>query len=212
MVYRPVSSSDQTARKMSCQVTLPDIGLEEVFAEKSVHEITQWIWKAYVDTNTNGVVVRSACVKAEAHTLVVEDDCLECVVKANKIIRDIPGSKLTKEDTDRLHKSCVQFVKSVRDYCHCPEAAGLEIGSWRILTHEIWGCYIVRMHLVKGDVKIADVRGIHAVYHAHLGIMSSAVSIGGLINFGGHKLALAGTHTTANKQKDVVLYKSRYDV
>ena len=212
MVYRPVSSSDQTARKMSCQVTLPDIGLEEVFAEKSVHEITQWIWKAYVDTHTNGVVVRSACVKAEAHTLVVEDDCLECVVKANKIIRDIPGSKLTKEDTDRLHKSCVQFVKSVRDYCHCPEAAGLEIGSWRILTHEIWGCYIVRMHLVKGDVKIADVRGIHAVYHAHLGIMSSAVSIGGLINFGGHKLALAGTHTTANKQKDVVLYKSRYDV
>jgi serine/threonine protein kinase len=191
---------------------LPDIGLEEEFAEKSVHEITQWIWKAYVDMHTNGTVVRSGSVKAEVHTLVGEDDCLECVVLANKIIRNIPGSKLTTKDTTRLHNSCVRFVKSVGDYCHSQETIGLDIGSWKILTHKIWGCYIVRMHVVKGDVAIASLRGIHAVYDAHLGIMSSAVSIGGLISFGGHKLALAGTHTTATQQKDVVLYRSRNDV
>jgi serine/threonine protein kinase len=87
----------------------------------------------------------------------------------------------------------------------------LDIGAWKILAHKNWGRYIVRMRVVEGEVAIADVRGVHAAYDAHLGIMSSGLSIGGLISFGGQKLALSGTHTTGTTQQEVVIYRPRED-
>jgi hypothetical protein len=205
---KPRDTRKSGSLKLNGEITIPDMGAHGVFRDSHTADIANWVMTIASSAQMNCQRPKTSAVLVQFRKLVPDDSCEFCYVVAGKIVRTFTGQSLSAEVSDILKKSCASFVEKVEEYLQARKE-GQELGSWMQLKDRTWGVYRVRMYMEDNVVMVADVRGVDAPYDRQLQGITDAVSVGGLMGFGGQKLVLAATHTTKTHTDDVVLYRPR---
>ena len=192
--------------------TILESGSQKVFQEATVGDIHDWGWST-ADTE----LANRPVITLEWSDHAEDSSSVLCYVMNHKIIKCDAGLQLLDAEFALLEKSCKIFVNEMMKYCgrlpdDLNEKSGVkhELNEWRQLGDFEYGCYRLKMYLQNGVPTISDVQGVHAHYDTRIENMTGAITVGGLVNYGGQKLVLAGISHIYDANDRVVLVLPRF--
>jgi hypothetical protein len=200
---------NETTLGMNYTVTIPEAGSEKTFEEfNRIGELIDWGRSVANTEMDNELGISCEVARSKDNSM-----CLLCYVVKHSIRRCDIGNQLSAVDVLTLEEGCNIVVDNIKTHCmkQVTEEEESELGEWGLLGHPIWGCYRIKMYVgPEGIPKIYDIQGIHAHYDAKLDNITSGISIGGLVNYGGQKVVLAGINVVTGLNQDVVIVFPRY--